>query len=117
MFVNKLVDILLDGRGIRSESLRTNLFRKMNEEFLSVIRAGAGLKKGTNGEKCEQNFEDMRPGSFWWEDFTWRAITLDRVCLYEIVGDKCEEEFERRGVWRSLCELESNVIKHSFIRY
>ena len=53
MFVNKLVDILLDGRGIRSESLRTNLFRKMNEEFLSVIRAGAGLKKGTNGEKCE----------------------------------------------------------------
>ena len=59
-FVNKLVDLLLDGiQYIGGRTLaRTNLFRKMNEAFLSVGRSGAGLKKGANDEKCQQKFED-----------------------------------------------------------
>ena len=36
-----------------SEFQHTNLFRKMNEVFLSIVRAGAGLKKGANGKKCQ----------------------------------------------------------------
>ena len=50
-FVNKLVDLLFDGiQWIGGRTLaRRNLFRKMNDVFLSVGRAGAGLKKGANG--------------------------------------------------------------------
>ena len=59
-FVNKLIDVLLDGiRYIDGRTLaRTNLFRKMNEVFLSAGCKGAGLKKGANDEKCQQKFED-----------------------------------------------------------
>jgi hypothetical protein len=30
----------------------------MNEVLFAVICAGAGLKKGPNGEECQENFED-----------------------------------------------------------
>ena len=50
----------------------------MNEVFLSVVRAGAGLKMGTNGEECLVRRLYVAGDGIG----TWYRIK-DRLCLYE----------------------------------
>ena len=41
------------GYSVDQNSSGQTFFRKMSEVFLSVVRAGAGLKQGVNGEECQ----------------------------------------------------------------
>ena len=75
----------------------------MNEMFLSVICAGAGLKKGANGKKCQENFEDRAAwvvlvGRFYVAcDYIRAWYLIENIfCLYESVREKCEEGIEGR---------------------
>ena len=53
----------------------------MNEVFLSVVCAGAGLKMGANGEECLVRRLYVAGDGIG----TWYHIK-DRLCLYESVG-------------------------------
>ena len=109
-FVNKLVDLLLDGiQYICGRTLaRTNLFRKMNEVFLSVGRSGAGLKKGANDEKCQQKFEDR---AAWGVLMRRLYVACDNIRPWYLIK-KRDPVCKRRGE----SELERNVSKACILR-
>ena len=80
---------------------QANLFRKLNEVFFGVVCAGTRLKKGTNGEEGQEYFEDCATRvvlvgrlDVASDDMGSGYLIKNRLCLYESVGEKCEEGIE-----------------------